>query len=57
MMFWIVAVIILEPPAAPIMKLMVPSGFSMIVGEIELRGRFLGLMKFASEGTGAGSGC
>lgn len=49
--------IILEPPAAPIMKLMVPSGFSMIVGEIELRGRFLGLMKFASEGTGAGSGC
>lgn len=49
--------IILEPPAAPIMKLIVPPGFSMIVGEIELRGRFLGLMKFASEGTGADSGC
>lgn len=51
MIFWMVAVMILEPPAAPITRLMVPSGFSTIVGEMELKGRLPGLMKLASEGT------
>lgn len=43
-MFWIVAVMMRDPPAAPIASWSVPSGFSTIVGDMELRGRLPGRM-------------
>ena len=40
--------IILEPPAAPIVINGSPSGVKTIVGDIELRGLFAGLIELAS---------
>lgn len=42
MMFWIVVVMMREPPAAPIARCRLPSGFSTIVGDMELSGRLPG---------------
>jgi hypothetical protein len=47
---WIVAVIIREPPAAPVTKYSVPLANSTIVGDIDERGLFPGLTKL--EGLG-----
>ena len=41
-------VIILEPPAAPIVINGSPSGERTIVGDIELNGRLAGLIELAS---------
>lgn len=44
MMFWIVAVMMREPPAAPMARRSEPSGFSTMVGDMELSGRLPGRM-------------
>ena len=49
-MFWIVEVIMREPPAAPMETYSFPSEVSIIVGDMEDSGRLPGRMKFAGLG-------
>lgn len=51
MMFWMVAVMMREPPAAPMARWRVWSGYSMMVGDMDESGRLPGRMKFAFDGT------
>lgn len=46
-----VAVMIREPPAAPVEIYRDPSGYSAMTGVIDERGRLPGRMKFMGEGT------
>ena len=46
-----VAVMIREPPAAPVEMYRDPSGYSAMTGVIDERGRLPGRMKFMGEGT------